>query len=74
MSCPGVSAQATTMYDALKKNPAHKLLMLAIDEDKDGSLKRLLQKRDEPITALVPNTAVSVLQRLEVTSARELLV
>lgn len=50
----------TTMYDALKKNPAHGLLIRAIDDDKDGSMKALLQKRDEPITALVPNNAVSV--------------
>lgn len=50
--------QDLTFYDAIKKDPAHKLIMKAIDADTTGETKRLLT-HNMPVTALVPTDAVS---------------
>lgn len=47
-----------SFYDALKKDPAHRLIVKAIDADKEGTTKQLLNS-DVPVTALVPTDAVS---------------
>lgn len=48
-----VQAQQQTFLDVLRNDPAHKLIVRAIDADKEGKIKEMLTRR-MPITVLVP--------------------
>lgn len=57
-AAPAVAvAQTQTFYDALKKDPLHRLIIRAVDADPQGIAKKLLTQT-MPVTALVPTDSV----------------
>jgi hypothetical protein len=50
-------ASQPSFYDVLKADPAHNLIMRAVEMDKEGVTKAMLQKK-MPVTALVPTDTV----------------
>ncbi|WIA19017.1 hypothetical protein OEZ85_003678 [Tetradesmus obliquus] len=57
-------ASQPSFYDVLKADPAHKLIMRAVEMDKEGVTKAMLQKK-MPVTALVPTDTAFILAGLK---------
>lgn len=55
--CAVAQTENPSFYDVLKADPSHKLIMKAVDMDKEGKTKELLMKK-LPVTALVPTDSV----------------